>query len=141
MNLPTFHFSRLVNHDPREVPCTQIPLSLKQLTFDCDLAIRVATTCNIRTRFLKNNNHPGCRLIYIRGLPDRKGIPLGSIPEPMTQTNPSPPILPHYMLHQLKHQTRISGCPVGLLEGSLGSTQGSLRTIRTRRPQTKSRIN
>ena len=65
----TCPFPRLVNHDPRERPCTRNPLSSEQSSHGCDLAIRIATTRNIRTRFPKTttsleanlSTHEGCQ--------------------------------------------------------------------------------
>ena len=59
-------FLSLVNHDPRGIPYPQIYLSPEQLSYDCDLAIHVATTRNIRTHFSKQQ--PPWKLIY---LPER----------------------------------------------------------------------
>ena len=42
-----------MNHNPRELPYIWIPLSPEQSSYNCDLAICVATTCNIRTHFSK----------------------------------------------------------------------------------------
>ena len=54
-------------------------LSLEQLSYDCDLAIHIATTHNIRTHFLKTD-HPGGQPHHTRRLSNRKGISFRNIP-------------------------------------------------------------
>ena len=92
--------------------------------------LRLRITLELASR---NSEHPGRQPIHPRRLSNRKGISPRSIPKPTTPTNPPPPILPHYVLHQTKHWTQIFGRPVGLPEGGLDSPQRSPQTIWTRR--------
>ena len=98
--------------------------------------IHVATTHNIRTRFPKID-HPGSWPHYSWRLPNWKGISLRNIPYTQTSTNNSPSILSHYLLHRKKHRTRTSRRPVGLPQSSLGPSEGSYWTTRSRKSRTE----
>ena len=114
----------LVNHDPRANTLYRILLSPERLPRNFDLAIRVTTTRNIRTRF-RTIEQTGSRPNHPRRLRNRKGIPHRNIPPITTTTNASPAILPHYVLHRTKYRTRTSRSSVGLSQSSVDTFERS----------------
>ena len=104
------------------------PLSLERLPCNCDLAIRVATTRNIRTRFPKYVEHTGGRPNHPRRLRNRKRIPHRDISPTATPTNAPRTVLPYYVLHRTKHRTRTASSSVGFSQSSVDTPKRSTRT-------------
>ena len=117
----------LVKHDPRANTLYRTFLSPERLPCSRDLAIRVTTTRNIRTRF-RTTEQTGSRPHHPRRLQDRKGIPHRNIPPITTTTNASRAILPHHVLRRTKHRTRTPRSPVGLPQSSVDTSERSSRT-------------
>ena len=117
----------LVNHDPRVITLHRVFLSPERLPCNRDLAIRVTTTRNIRTRF-QTIEQTGSRPNHSGRLRNRKGVPYRDIPPITTTTNDPPAILPHHVLYRTKHRTRASRSPVGFPQSSVDTSEGSSRT-------------